>query len=115
MRVPSLTSSPPGASVVVVDGTSGSVVEVVVVVTTVGIVVGRGSTGVGWPGSTGSAANVTGTNTSWLRSNVRVWSERLTTAQPTTRQSTPGATWALTPISMRKEPPGPYGMGSPSA
>ncbi len=65
------------------------------------------ATGLGAAGLGAPPVNVMGTNTSWDRSSVRVWSLRVTTAHATTRQSMVSLRAACDPETHRKLPPGP--------
>jgi hypothetical protein len=76
-----------------------------------GVVVGV----VGPSGVDGASPKVTGTNRSSDRSDERVWSARVTTAQRTWRQSIPSANAALTVIVPPKAPPAAWGVATPSA
>src|SRR5690606_6858100 len=70
--------------------------------------VGVDGPGIAPPGLVGPR-NETGTRRSWDRSEVRVWSLRVTIAHRTVRQSMPRASSGRTTKVAVNEPPGPYG------
>src|SRR5690349_4621756 len=117
VRVPSVAERPSAATVAVGAGrvvvglarggtvTIGAVVGVVVGAAPGSVGVGPGTVGVTVTG--GATRKVTGMTMSCERSEVRVWSLRVTIAHRTWRQSMPGLISARTVKEVEKLPPGP--------